>query len=408
MPYFTEQARTYSECLEKIKAKYGKDFKVLIERTVRKGGLLGLGSHEEVEMTGTYGFSPSVPSDLETAKRQVLAAAGKAAPSADMQAVLKEIASLSGAVRSLNEKVDGSMSPSAPAARALAPEIVNHPSLQKLEEDLYLNEFTPSFTKAILERVRREFPLDELDDYEEVQKRVILWIGEKISISPEIEQPLQGKKKSRVIVLLGPPGVGKTTTVVKLAALYGERNKGIWKKQVRLVTLDRYRIGAEYQLEKYGEVMNIPVSVVEDFDGLKKVLALYRQSADFILIDSIGKSPRNYVDLGKMKAVLDACPAKTEFHLCIQASTKGGDIREILKQFEPFKYKSVIVTKLDETNRAGNVISVLAEEQKPVSFITTGQTVPSDIEQATVIRFLINLEGFPIDRNALVDHFRGV
>jgi flagellar biosynthesis protein FlhF len=417
MPYFTEQARTYGECMERIRTKYGKDAKVLIEKTVRKGGFLGVGGHEEVEMTGTYGFThtvsaapASVPLDLETAKRQVLAAAGKAVPETSIQAVLKEIHNLSASVNSLNEKVDSTISGSRQLFKGSSHESTVHPSLQKLEEDLFLNDFTPSFVKKILDRARREFPLHELDDYEEVQKRVILWIGEQISVYREPEPLFQGKKKARVVVLIGPTGVGKTTTVVKLAALYGERERaeGIWQKQVRFITLDCYRIGAESQIQKYGEIMDVPVSTAESYDDLKKLLALYRQDVDFVLIDTIGKSPRNYGELGEMKNTLDACPAKTELHLCIQASTKAGDLREILKQFEPFRYKSVIITKMDETSRVGNVISILAEERKSISFITTGQGVPWDMERAAVIRLLMNLEGFTVDRLALVDHFRSI
>jgi len=421
MPYFTEQARTYGKCMERIKAKYGEDVKVVWTKDVWKEGFLGLGGHKEIELTGIYGNTsipkdnpmtplnrttvpldrPAVPLDFETSKRQVLAAAGKTVPEVSMQAALT------------------------------SPVQIIHPSLQKLEDDLLQNEFTSSFVKAIIDRIRREIPLHELDDYEELQKKAILWIGEKISVyrdpeSPEGNlglsrsrreipesrgsSPVQGKKKPRIVVLIGPTGVGKTTTLVKLAALYGERERteGIWQKQVRLITLDSYRIGAEYQLQKYGEIMDVPVHSANSYDGLKQLLALYRQDVDFILVDTIGKSPRDYSELGKMKAILDACPARTEQHLCIQASTKGGDFREILKQFEPFKYKSVIITKMDETSRVGNIISVLAEEGKSVSFITTGQTVPWDIERANMVKLLINLEGFSVDRSALAGHFQGV
>jgi flagellar biosynthesis protein FlhF len=431
MPLFKEQARTYNKCIEQIRIKYGDSFTLHDQKTVWKEGLFG--RHREIEISGSYGLAapikterPSIPTDLETAKRQVLNAAGKAAtaysaearqirsPASDLsiQALAQEIAALRGEIRSLSEKA-GEPALSSSSKTLAGNETIHHPSIQKLEADLLLNEFTPSFTAKILDRARKEFHLDELDDYDEVQKRIVLWIGEKISVYQENEQPVLGKKKARVIVLVGPSGTGKTTTLLKLAALFGEflkeqEGKFYWRKQVRLVTMDR-RIGAEHQLEKHGEIMDIPVSVADSHDSLKKVLSLYRQGTDYILVDTIGRSPKDYVELGKLKAVLDACPAKTEFLLCIQASTKAGDLRNILKQYEPFKYKSVIITKLDETDRAGNLISVLSEENKSISFITTGQALSKDdIEQATIIRLLINLEGFAVDRHALVDHFRGV
>jgi flagellar biosynthesis protein FlhF len=392
--------------MERIRLLYGNDARVLSERTVQKKGFWGLGSHAEIEMTGTYGYGPPVsavppgpdrPLDLETAKRRVLEAAGKTAPDGALKTVLRELGALGETVRELGKKVDAGLGGGGDR---------EHPSLTRLQEDLWANDFSPSFTRSLLERVRREFSLDELEDYEELQKRVVPWIGEAIGIYRE--EPAQGKRKQRVIVLVGPTGVGKSTTIIKLAAHYGERTEGVWKKQVRLVNLDCYRVGAEYQIKKYGEIMEMPVSAVDSFDGLKQVLALYRQDVDFVLIDTTGHSPRNYDELGKMKAVLDACPARTDVHLCLAASTKSADIREILKQFEPFKYKSVIITKADETGSLGNVISVLAEERKGVSFITTGQGVPWDIERASVIRFLLNLEGFAVDRLALVDHFRSI
>ncbi|MDR2768804.1 MAG: flagellar biosynthesis protein FlhF [Treponema sp.] len=391
--FFTEQAPTREECEQRIYAKYGTNVFLGPFKTVWRGGFFGIGGHEEWEVTGkvTGPQAPreSKPLDFEAERQKILAARGKAdlaeaKRDAAMDAVLKEI-------RSLSEKVEKAKLDARPVPAA---ETAEHAVLKQLEEDLTVNDFTPSYIKGMLDRLRREMSLEELDDYEGVKRRVTQWIGESISI---YDLDAANRKRPRVIVLLGPAGVGKTTTIAKLGAYYGERSDGEWQKEVRLVTLDVYRIGGKQQIDKFGEIMEIPVSTVEGCDDLKQVLDLYRRDVDFILIDTIGKSPRNYSGLGDMRSVLDACPARAEFFLCVSASTKTGDIIEIFRQFEPFKYKAVIVTKLDETGRVGNVISALAEAGKSAVFITDGQTVPSDLEKASVIRFLVNLEGFVVD-----------
>jgi flagellar biosynthesis protein FlhF len=157
-------------------------------------------------------------------------------------------------------------------------------------------------------------------------------------------------------------------------------------------------------MESYGKILNFPYFAVEDYMDLKKTLAL-NSEADLILIDTIGKSPRDMVKLGEMKQLLDACGSFAEVHLALSAATKTSDIKEILRQFEPFNYRAVIVTKLDETIRTGNVISALAEARKPVSYITNGQKVPTDIRKASVVQFLINLEGFKVDRARIEEKF---
>jgi len=103
---------------------------------------------------------------------------------------------------------------------------------------------------------------------------------------------------------------------------------------------------------------------VETFEDLRKTIALYSQDVDLILVDTIGKSPRDNVKLAEMKQLLAACGSNAEVHLALAATTKSSDIREILQQFEPFNYRSVIVTKLDETIRIGNVVSALTERGK--------------------------------------------
>jgi len=106
-----------------------------------------------------------------------------------------------------------------------------------------------------------------------------------------------------------------------------------------------------------------------------------------------------------MKLLLNACGSLAEVHLAVAATTKPSDIEEILKIFEPFNYKSVIVTKMDETIRIGNIIGALSERGKPVSYITNGQKVPTDIRKASIIQFLINLEGFRVNRIKLEEKF---
>jgi flagellar biosynthesis protein FlhF len=175
--------------------------------------------------------------------------------------------------------------------------------------------------------------------------------------------------------------------------------------EVRMITIDNYRIAGKEQLEKYGHVLNIPVQSVESSEDLRQVLALYPREVDVILIDTMGRSPRDSAKLAEMKQVLDVCGSQAEIHLAVMASTKAADINRICQQFEPFGYRSVIITKLDETTQIGNVVSALSERNKAISFITNGQKVPNDIEEGTRIRLLLNLEGFTINRNWLEKRF---
>ncbi|MDR2500182.1 MAG: flagellar biosynthesis protein FlhF [Treponema sp.] len=400
MEYFKEQAYTASECIKKIREKYGEGYTILIQNSIRLGGIFGLFSREGIEMqgyvTGAARYAPPPPAAsrpldpeadkkrMEEEKKKILAQAGKTDPA--MISLLREVRA---DVRVLKDKLEtGGQSGGQPARSAPG----DHQTIVAIGELLSRNDFTPEYRAAILSRMRKEFSLETLEHYDSVQDAVLEWIGGSVKLYKDAEY----HKLPRIMVLVGPTGVGKTTTIAKLAALFGPASKT--PCSVHLITIDNYRIGAEQQIEKYGDIMQIPVSSVKSYNELKETIDMNAEQADMILIDTIGKSPRASSELGEMKQLLDACGGSAEYHLALMAATKSSDITEILQQFEPFGYRSVIITKIDETMRIGNVISVLAERGKAVSYITTGQVVPRDIQKADVMRFLINLDGFKINR----------
>jgi flagellar biosynthesis protein FlhF len=414
MEYFTEQAYTYSACIDKIRKKYGNRAKILIQKNVRIKGPLGIFSRDGVEISGfvSYDFgktSPQVPPRAETALQPDPAPRAEVRPPVDFETEKKRILAVANPkvdpaiqlvlseVRTIKEKIEaGNM-----GFAALPP--ADHASIKQIREILKQNDFTPYYSENIIDRMRKEFSLEDLENFEAVQDKVVEWIGESIHIYNKEEN----RRRPRIMALIGPTGTGKTTTIAKLAAIYGTGFAGRRPLSVRLVTIDNYRIGASYQIEKYGGIMEIPVSSVKNYRELKQVTALYSEDTDLILIDTIGKSPRAAVELAEMKQLLDACGSSADFHLTVTATTKSSDISEILMQYEPFGYSSVIVTKMDETIRLGNIISVLSDKGKAISFITEGQQVPKDIQKADVGRFLISLEGFKINRAKIEERFPG-
>jgi flagellar biosynthesis protein FlhF len=322
------------------------------------------------------------PVDFEEAKKKVLAAAGK---DSTQMMILSE-------VRNIKEKLEAAGGP----ARQEDP-----PALARIAELLERNDFSPAYINTILDRGRKEFSLEDLENFDEVQDRVLEWIGESVRIYKEPAY----HKTPRIMVLVGPTGVGKTTTIAKLAAIFGLGNPEKQARTVRMITIDAFRIGAKAQIEAYGDIMGFPVAYVDNYGDLKKEIALSAEGVDVVLVDTIGKSPRDSAKLGEMKELLDACGFEAEVYLVISAGVKSSDIQEMLRQFEPFNYRSIILTKLDETTRIGNVISALAEKGKPLSYITDGQKVPSDIHRAGVTRFLLNLEGFTVHREKIEARF---
>ncbi|MDR2481620.1 MAG: flagellar biosynthesis protein FlhF [Spirochaetaceae bacterium] len=378
------------ECRKKVRDVYGERAQIMKQSCVKLGGIWGIGAHDGVEVTGyvpsQFAFIKKAP-DPEEEKQKILTEAAKRTQNdPKMQEILNEL-------KSLHEKIDTNTKNT--------PEF-EHPNLENLSELMEKNDFTRAYRRQIIERVKKELPIEVIGEWTELEQRALVFIGETISVYKN-NIPV---KFPRIIIVIGPTGVGKTTTIAKLAVSYIMGMEDGIDRRVSLITIDRYRLAAARQLEEYAQVLQTPFAAPIDADELKRELALQRETADIILVDTIGRSPRDSVEIAEMKKMLEMCGRDVEIHLAVTAATKAADICDITAQFEPFGYKSIIVTKLDETNRVGNVISALVERGKSVSYITNGQeSTHQTIKKANIIRFLINLEGFDVDRNRLEQHF---
>jgi len=204
--------------------------------------------------------------------------------------------------------------------------------------------------------------------------------------------PSKGNKK--VIMLVGPTGVGKTTSIAKLAARYSYLMKQKYK--VGLVVLDTYRIGAVEQLMQYARMMKLGIETVVDPPEFSNALDLLRH-CDYILIDTMGSSP---YDKGKIEKIYECLEANdTEFNidviLVMPSSIKYEDLKLTYNNFSSLNIDTMMFTKLDETMGFGNIFSLAYETKKPISYFSIGQEVPEDLVSASS-DFLVNclLNGF--------------
>jgi flagellar biosynthesis protein FlhF len=193
----------------------------------------------------------------------------------------------------------------------------------------------------------------------------------------------------RVVALVGPTGVGKTTTVAKLAANF----KLAHGLRPGLVTVDTYRIAAVEQLRTYAEIIDLPLAVANAPSEMRKAIDELGD-VDLVLIDTAGRSPRDEVKIRELADFL-AAAEPDEVHLVLSAVAGERSLRAAVDRFAVARADRLILTKLDEADGLGGVLSVLGHADRPVSYLTTGQAVPDDIEpadRARIARLILGQE----------------
>lgn len=325
-------AKDMQVALHMLRKELGSEAVIVSSRTVREPGILGWFRPAKVEVTA--------------AVERVTEA--RLEPDDALRSELMEIKAMLGTMGATSIKASPKGVPPARWAERfrladLSPEV-----MAILSEQLGTGDKTADEEKRVLERLAKCF-------------------------SP-YERP-KGKRK-RIQVFVGPTGVGKTTTIAKLAAQQALQEQ----KKVALITIDTFRIGAVEQLRIYGDIIGVPVAVVGAPSELTDALTEFK-SKDAIFIDTTGRSARKPLHVSEMRAYFDGL-SDLEKYLVLSSTTKSRDLLSIYKAYCELGLAATIFTKCDETESLGGIVDLCYRTSIPVAYLTNGQNVPEDIREA--------------------------
>lgn len=255
-------------------------------------------------------------------------------------------------------------------------------ALERVYQRLVERAVEPVFARRVVEGV---LPLLPPGVPVSVERATVLTRDHLASLIPVSPSLRLGAGPRRVVVLVGPTGVGKTTSLAKLAAHHGL----MAGHPVGLLTFDTYRVGAAEQLRTYAEIIGLPMEVVYHPGELPACL---ERMADrhLILVDTAGRSPHDLMRLQELRSYLRLLP-EPEVYLVLSATVRFADLVRAAERFEPLGYRHLILTKVDETTAPGMVLNAVFHTGRPLAYLSTGQDVPDDFEAADPDRIAAQL-----------------
>lgn len=238
-------------------------------------------------------------------------------------------------------------------------------------QQLIQNEVDSDIANSIMDEVSRSLPADAALDQilASVYQKIILMMGQPYVIKPD------RKDKTQYIFFLGSTGVGKTTTIAKIAS----KLKLEQKAKIALVTADTYRIAAVEQLKTYANILSVPLKVIYSPEELGKMTDEL-EDYDICLVDTAGRSHKDKEQIEDIKKLIEQVPiSDRQVYLVLNAGTKYSDLQEIASVYAKLTDFSLIFTKLDETSSSGVLLNMKMKTKCPLSYVTWGQNVPDDM-----------------------------
>lgn len=374
----TYRAESMSAALIKVKKDLGREAVIVSTRTIKAGGLLGLGARTMVEITASA-EAEALPRKLRTdtmsrrmeddaglakgvAMQMTAPAAVHACESISTSAVQRELQDIKSLVEDLK-------------ARSKKDEIELLPAeLREAYIKMIQNQVAEELAGELIRQINDKRRDGERVDAAYVTEFLIRQIAKLLTPGCSINLDASGRTK--VVALVGCTGVGKTTTAAKLAAHF----QLVEGKKVGLITNDTYRIAAVEQLRTYAKILNIPLEVVMTPEDVRT--ALHRlQDCDIVLVDTAGRSQFDEIKLKELSRFLEAAGAD-EIHLVLSSNCSQPVLMKTAAQFSKLGVNRVIFTKLDEAVGIGTLLNVMQKVKAKISYVTTGQNVPDDIEVA--------------------------
>ncbi len=392
-----------AEALTQVKSAMGSDAIILHTRTLQTRAWMGLRRKEMVEITagkdlkigprpargrpGTSAGSNGNGSSAREGRAAPVAGTygrngNSSAPGAPRNAIegSRQVMETPGATNAAMLTISQEMS----ALRSMVKDLVTSTRLQhkpQVPEDLFeyymqliQSQVADELATEIVRSLQKQLRPEHLAQPQFIREKIAEHLEKLVPTSGPIRRTKPKEAGPHVVALIGPTGVGKTTTIAKLAAHLKLREK----HRVGLITLDTYRIAAVDQLKRYAEIIGSPLRVVSNAEQLREAMTAMGD-CDFIMIDTAGRSPNDALKLNELRNLLEAA-RPDEVHLVLSSTASQECVELAVQKFGDVRVDKIIFTKIDEAAHVGVVLNVVRKVNKSLSYITTGQDVPDDIE----------------------------